>query len=137
MAIKRLGLCFFEYDEADLEAFFQHKKKDLPPFATAKKLPMLLPLADLRRHVRRRYLQPEQQLANLWRWHKEMLEDPCTAVSMDGRHLVAGGELGFKAFETVWANQMDLVQRGYVSGKQHCWQQQQFWCGTMQRSACR
>uniref|UniRef100_A0A383VFF8 Uncharacterized protein n=1 Tax=Tetradesmus obliquus TaxID=3088 RepID=A0A383VFF8_TETOB len=110
--------CFFEYNQADLEAFFQHKKKDsgIPKWATAKQLPLLLPLADLRHNVRRTYLQPEQQLTKLQQWHMEMLEDPHVAVSAaDGRHLIAGGELGFKAFATVWGNQMDLVRRGYVS----------------------
>jgi hypothetical protein len=120
LAIKKLALSLFTYNKEDLDAFWKHKKKDPSgqfKWSTAQQLVMCLPLSDMRRFVRREYLQPEAQLKNLQAWYEKFLVDPTVAVTGDGRHLVAGGPHGFHAFNKAWESQLALVQRGLLSGE--------------------
>lgn len=118
LAIKSLALTFFNYNEQDLDAFWRHKKKDSKyKWSTPQQLAMNLPLSDLRRFVRREYLQPEKQLQRLVEWYDKFVVNKAMAVTLDGRHLVVGGTEGFEAFKRVWNSQIALVQRGLLSGE--------------------
>lgn len=118
LAIKRLALCFFKYNENDLREFWLHKKKSKEYRNVGMtKLVELLPLSEMRRFVRREYLDGSKQEANLWQWHRDYLQDAAKAVDVMGNHLVAGGHEGFEKFQVVWNNQINLVRGNYLSGE--------------------
>lgn len=114
--IRALALCLFDYHKEDLAAFLKHKKTQ-KQYAnmTPQQILNSLPLSALRRHVRRLYISAEQQAERLQGWFGKYMADPVMAVDpVSGRHIVSGP---FKAFETVFSNQLALALEGYLSGE--------------------
>jgi len=109
-------MCLFDYNKEDLAAFVKHKRKQ-KQYAnmTDRQILNSLPLSALRRHVRRHYISGAQQAERLQGWYAKYLSDAAMAVGpVTGRHIVAGS---FKAFETVFNNQLALARDGYLSGE--------------------
>jgi hypothetical protein len=109
-------MCLYDYNKEDLAAFLKHKRKH-KQYAnmTDKQILNSLPLSALRRHVRRVYISGGVQAERLQGWYATYLADAAMAVdAVTGRHIVAGS---FKAFETVFGNQLALAREGYLSGE--------------------
>lgn len=109
-------MCLFDYNKQDLAAFLKHKRKQ-KQYAnmTDRQILNSLALSALRRHVRRHYISGAQQAERLQGWYALYLSDAAKAVDpVTGRHILAGS---FKAFETVFENQLALARDGYLSGE--------------------
>jgi hypothetical protein len=117
-AIKGLSLSLFEYDQADLKAFHTHKKKEKQyANTTPQELVAQLPLSAFKRFVKRRYFDGALQAKKMEEWYAHFLLDPRMAVDINGRHLVAGGPDGMKAFDVVWHNQITHALNQKMSGE--------------------
>ncbi len=101
--VRALALCLFDYNEKDLAAFLQHKRKQ-KQYANMNDQQILnsLPLSALRRHVRRHYISSEKQAERLLAWFAKYMSDALVAIDpVTGRHIVSGP---FEAFKTVFGN---------------------------------
>jgi hypothetical protein len=127
-ASKGLARALFKFVEKDLKAACAHVRKTNPDWANLSDVQLvdLLPLKTFKRIVRRVYLPPEVQAANLSSWLEEFINNESafvdTSVAGQARPLVRGGAEGKAKFLKVFADQMKLVHKGMLSGE-CCW-----WC---------
>lgn len=126
-ASKGLARCYFDFVKKDLEAACRHLRtlkvewQNLSDEALVK----LLPLKTFKRTVRRIYLPRDVQAARLNTWMEDYIIKETafvdTSVAGQARPLVRGGAEGKDKFLKMWADQMQLVHKGMLSGECCAW----------------
>lgn len=122
-ASKGLAMCFFDFIKEDLQAACDHLRsvKEEYKYKGNQALVRLLPLRTWKRTVRRVYLPAAEQSARLNMWLETYIANETafmdTSVAGQARPLVRGGAEGRKKFEKVFADQMQLVHKGMLSGE--------------------